>query len=117
MKSRSGKIRKTPLEYHWINDVITIFSGRGENSDWLKNINANPDDVWVRHGFHSFQAHIEILTIENDKLEIVKWYVTKHRRSAKFLFGWKPKLDDPNTTDFSKLLQIISIIRLFPKNE
>jgi len=113
----SGKIRKTPLEYHRINKVITIFSGRGENSDWLKNINANPDDVWVRHGFHSFQARIELLTNKDDKLEIAKWYVTKHGRSAKFLFGWKPKLDDPETTDFSKLLQIISIIRLYPKNE
>lgn len=108
----TGKKRRTPLEYHWINDIITIFSGRGEDAGWLKNLRANPDDVWVRHGFHSFRPHVEIVTDENDKLDIIKWYVTKHKRSAKLLFGWNPKVDNPEATDFSKMLKIVTIIRL-----
>ena len=108
----TGKKRRTPLEYHWINDVITIYSGRGEDSDWLKNLRANPDDVWVRHGFHSFRTHVEIVKEENNKLDIIKWYVTEHKRYAKLLFGWNPKLDDPEATDFSKMLKTITIIRL-----
>ena len=111
----SGKKRKTPLEYHWIDGVITIFSGRGENSDWFKNINVNPDSAWIRHGFHSFQARIEILRDENDKLPVAKWFVTKQQRTAKFLFGWNPKIDDPETTDFSKLLDMITILRVYRK--
>ena len=109
----TGKKRRTPLEYHWIDGVITIFSGRGEDAGWLKNIRANPDDVWVQYGFHSFQPRVEFITDNNDKLNIFKWYVTKHKRSAKLLFGWEPKLDTPETADFSKMLKILTIIRLF----
>ena len=32
---KTGKKRRTPLEYHWIDGIMTIFSGRGENSGWL----------------------------------------------------------------------------------
>ena len=108
----TGKIRRTPLEYHWIDDIITIFSGRGEDSDWLKNLRANPDDAIVKHGFHSFKPQIEIITAYEEKLNTLKWYVTKHKRSAKFLFGWEPKSDDPDTTDFTKLLDTLVMIRL-----
>ena len=34
----SGKKRKTPLEYHRIDGIITIFSGRGNESGWNKMI-------------------------------------------------------------------------------
>ncbi len=113
----SGKIRRTPLEYHWIDNVITIFSGRGEDSDWLKNLRANPNDVMIKHGFHSFQPRIEFITAHDDKLNTIKWYVTEHKRSAKFLFGWRPKIDDPETTDFTKMLDSLVIVRLYRKKE
>jgi deazaflavin-dependent oxidoreductase (nitroreductase family) len=114
---KTGKKRRTPLEYHWIDGSITIFSGRGENSGWLKNIRANPDSVWVRHGFHTFHARVKFMSNENDKLEIAKWYVINHSKSAKMLFGWNPKTDNPETTDFTEFLNIISILRLVPKEK
>jgi deazaflavin-dependent oxidoreductase (nitroreductase family) len=113
---KTGKKRRTPLEYHWIDDVITIFSGRGEDSGWLKNIRQNPESVWVRHGFHSFHAKLEFVSKEPEKLKIIRWYVVKHGRSAKLLFGWDPNRDDPNSTDFSNLINMFVIIRLFPKD-
>ncbi|MBA7535096.1 hypothetical protein ES705_27347 [subsurface metagenome] len=113
----TGKKRRTPLEYHWIDRIITIFSGRGEDSGWLKNMRANPASVWVRHGFHSFPARVEFMSNENDKLKIIRWYVVKHSRSAKMLFGWNKKIDDPESSDFSKLLTTISIIQLFRKEK
>jgi deazaflavin-dependent oxidoreductase (nitroreductase family) len=112
----TGKKRRTPLEYHWIDEIIIIFSGRGEDSGWLKNILANPDSVWVRHGFHSFPAKFEIVLREDEKLKIIKWYVVKHSRSAKFLFGWDRTRDDPKSIDFSNLINMFVIIRLFPKD-
>lgn len=112
----SGKKRRTPLEYHRIDGIITIFSGRGEEADWFKNLRANTESVWVKHGFHSFPASIEIVLDEREKLEIIKWYVVKHSRSAKMLFGWNRKVDNPDSTDFSKLLNSLSIIHLIPKN-
>jgi hypothetical protein len=47
----------------------------------------------------------------------MKWYVVNHGKSAKMLFGWDRKFDDPETTDFSKLLTMITIIRLHRKND
>ncbi|MFX1462083.1 MAG: nitroreductase family deazaflavin-dependent oxidoreductase [Promethearchaeota archaeon] len=108
----TGKKRRTPLEYHWIDGVITIFSGRGEDAGWIKNVRANPDEVRVRHGFHFFKPHVEYVTNEKEMLSIIKWYVLNHNRSAKLLFGWNPKFDDPEKTDFSKMLKTITIIRL-----
>ncbi|MFX0083370.1 MAG: nitroreductase family deazaflavin-dependent oxidoreductase [Candidatus Hodarchaeota archaeon] len=114
---KTGKERRTPLEYHWIDGIITIFSGRGEDSGWLKNIRANPDSVYVRHGFHKFPARIKFMSNENDILKIIRWYVVKHSKSAKMLFGWNKKIDDPKTTDFSKLMDIVLIIQLFDKEK
>ena len=111
MGRKTGKKRKTPLEYHRIEGVITIFSGRGESAGWLKNIRVNPESIWVRHGFHSFQPRVKFVLDDNDKLDIIKWYVVNHKRSAKFLFGWNPKLDNPETINFSKMLNIITILQ------
>jgi len=112
----TGKKRRTPLEYHRIDDAITVFSGRGEKAGWVKNIRANPEQIQIRHGFYSFQPQVEFINNEKEKLEIIKWYVTHHGKSAGMLFGWDRKLDNPATTDFSKILKIISIIRFHPKN-
>ncbi|MFW9877408.1 MAG: hypothetical protein ACFFG0_30330 [Candidatus Thorarchaeota archaeon] len=52
---------------------------------------------------------------EDDKLKLVGWYIVKHSRSAKMLFGWNKRIDDPDSTDFSKLLSMVLIIQLFHK--
>ncbi|MHA1534300.1 MAG: nitroreductase/quinone reductase family protein [Promethearchaeota archaeon] len=51
----TGKKRRTPLEYRRIEGIITIFSSRGEDAGWMKNIRAHPYALIVRHGFHRFQ--------------------------------------------------------------
>jgi len=111
----TGKKRRTPLEYHWIEGTITIFSSRGENAGWIKNMHVYPDDISVRHGFHRFQPQLEFVTNEDQKLNVMKWYVVKHGRAAKMLFGWNPKIDDPKITDFSNMLNMITIIKLHLK--
>jgi deazaflavin-dependent oxidoreductase (nitroreductase family) len=108
---KTGKKRRTPLEYHRIDQIITVFSSRGEEAGWVKNILANPNHILVRHGFHRFQPQVEFISEENQKLEIIKWYVINHGKAAKMLFGWDRKRDDPETTDFSKMLELLSIIR------
>jgi len=106
----TGRKRNTPVEYHWNDGVIIIFSGRGEESDWMKNIRANPDQVWVRHGFHHFKARVEFVS-EEDLGKIMKWYSKKHPKAAKMLVGWDPKKDDPETADFSKLTKLRTAVR------
>ncbi|UCC20481.1 MAG: nitroreductase family deazaflavin-dependent oxidoreductase [Promethearchaeota archaeon] len=113
----SGKKKRTPLEYHRIEGTITVVSARGEEADWLKNMRANPNEVWVKYGFHSFQARVEFVTDEQEILKLIKWYVVKHKRIAKLIFGWNPKLDDPETADFSKLIQLIILVQFHPRTE
>lgn len=111
----SGKKRRTPLEYHWVEGIMTVFSGRGEESGWVKNIRVNPQSVWVRHGFLVYPVEVELITNEVEKLNIVMWYVVNHSRSAKMLFGWDKKMDDPEITDLSILNNSVSIIQLSRK--
>ncbi|MFW9873168.1 MAG: nitroreductase/quinone reductase family protein [Candidatus Thorarchaeota archaeon] len=109
---KTGKVRRTPLEYRRFEDTITIFAARGENATWVKNLRSNPDDVSVYHGFHHFKPRIEFISDIDKKITIMKWYVSKFSKAAKVLFGWDPKKDDLETTDFLKLVNLISIIFL-----
>ncbi|MBY8987054.1 MAG: nitroreductase family deazaflavin-dependent oxidoreductase [Candidatus Lokiarchaeota archaeon] len=108
----TGKKRRTPLEYQRREGIITVFSSLGDDSGWMKNLRANPDTLIVRHGFHRFQPQVEIVRDTDEKLRILKWYIIKHGRSSKMLFGWNPKTDDPESTDFTNLLKLISIVKL-----
>ena len=108
----TGKTRRTPLEYHRIEQDITVFSSWGEEAGWVKNIRANPDALMIRHGFHHFQPKVEIVGNTDEKLRIMKWYLVNHGRSSKTLFGWNPRTDDPETTDYTNLLKMITIVKL-----
>ena len=45
------------------------------------------------------------------KNEFFKWYVSKYPTAAKYLFGWNPKKDVLETTDFSSFSELVEIIR------
>ena len=49
--------------------------------------------------------------------EIFKWFVNKHSGAAKMLFGWDPKIDNPETTNFAPLIDLITIVRLHKKSD
>jgi hypothetical protein len=112
----TGKKRRTPLEYHRINDIITIFSARGVKSGWMKNILKHPSDVKVYCGFHSFCPKIEIMENNEKIIEIIKWYLVNCSRSSKMLFGWDPKNDDLESHDLSVIAKTITIVQLHSKS-
>jgi len=112
---KTGKTRRTPLEYRRYEGTIIIFAARGENAAWLKNMPANPDNVSVMYGFHKFIPRVEIVSDKDQKITIVKWYVTSFSNAAKILFGWNPKHDNLETTNFLKLADLITVI-LFHKD-
>ena len=59
---KTGKTRRTPLEYRRYEDKIVIFAARGENATWIKNMRAHPEDVEITLGFHTFKPHIEFVS-------------------------------------------------------
>ncbi|MFX1534145.1 MAG: nitroreductase/quinone reductase family protein [Promethearchaeota archaeon] len=109
---KSKKKRISPLEYHRIDGVIHIFSGRGEKADWVKNMRKYPDDVKVLAGFRWFNPKVDIIENTTTKVEIMDWYVRKNPRAAKMLVGWDPKRDSPETIDMTPLADLITIVRL-----
>ena len=108
----SGKRCVATLEYHRINGVVHIFSGRGKKSDWFKNLRENPDKVSVKLGFHSSKPEIEIIDDSKEKLEVIRWYVKAHPTYARYLFGWNRSTDDPKSGILEPLVDLIPIIRL-----
>ena len=108
---KSGKERINPLEFIRINGKIHIFCSRGEKSHWFRNMSANPNKAKVQIGFRSFNAHFDVLD-GSESEKVMKTYVKKRGGPAKSLFGWNPKGDDPETADFSSLLNVIKIIRI-----
>ena len=114
---KTGKIRRTPLEFRRYEGTIIIFAARGENATWLKNLRANPEDASVLRGFHKFTPHVEIVSDIDQKITITKWYITKYGRAAKLLFGWDPKNDNKETANFRKLADLLTMVLLHEKVE
>ncbi|MFX1317253.1 MAG: nitroreductase/quinone reductase family protein, partial [Promethearchaeota archaeon] len=80
---KTGKIRRTPLEYRRYEGTIIIFAARGENATWVKNLRSNPEHVSVMYGFHHFKPRIEFISDISQKSIIMKWYVTNFGKAAK----------------------------------
>jgi len=109
---KTGKKRTTPVGYYRRDGVIHIISGRGEKADWLKNIRANPNDVYVQVGFRKYHAKVEIVDDLSERQNFWRWFIKKHQKAAKSFVGWDPKRDNPETTDLSFLIENLPVVRL-----
>jgi deazaflavin-dependent oxidoreductase (nitroreductase family) len=58
---KTGQPRVTPLQFEQLDDVIYIASARGRESDWFKNIQANPI-VHIQMQQREFEATAEPVT-------------------------------------------------------
>lgn len=109
---RTGRTRYTPLEYKVRDGMVHVFVARGEEADWFRNMVADPRGVRVQLGFGSFKPEIEVLNDEAEIKEILRWYVRENPRSAMYLFGWDPKVDDVETADLSPFASMMKIVLL-----
>ena len=109
---KTGKTRVTPIEYRRRKGSLILFSARGQRSDWYRNLVANPEDVKIRMGFHTYEPVIELLTEPKIIEEYLRWYLKEHPRSSRFLFGWDLKRDSLETSDLTSLVNILKIVKL-----
>ena len=109
---KTGKVRRTPLEYRRYEGEVIIFAARGESATWIKNMRAHPDNVVVTIGFHKFKPRIEFISDIFQKVTIMKWYVDNYSKAAKVLFGWDPQKDNLETANFEKLASLTTIVLL-----
>jgi deazaflavin-dependent oxidoreductase (nitroreductase family) len=107
---KTGKLRRNPVEYFKIDNVIYVVSGYGKKAFWFRNIVAHPDEVHVQVGFRSFHAVVEIIE-GKDLEEFFRWLVVKKPKYSKAGFGWNPN-DDPDSADFSNIARLMCVIKL-----
>ncbi|MFW9820511.1 MAG: nitroreductase/quinone reductase family protein [Candidatus Thorarchaeota archaeon] len=109
---KTGKMRRTPLEYRKYEGDILIFAARGENATWVKNLRAYPESVSVLRGFRHFIPIVDRISDTHQKVMILKWYITKFGKAANMLFGWNPKEDNLGDMDLTHLAGLTSIFKL-----
>jgi deazaflavin-dependent oxidoreductase (nitroreductase family) len=108
----SGKSRVTPLEYRKRDGMIILFSARGAQSDWFRNLKTNPDKAKLRIGFKTIIPEVELVSDPDKVEEYLRWYIDKHPRSSHFLFGWDPKKDNLGDIDLSSLVKLMTVVKL-----
>ena len=89
---KSGLLRHTPLEYEYDkeNDRYRIAAGWGGNTDWFKNIKADPK-VYVHVGGRKFEAVAEIATDE----EVAQYMMSVSKRHPRMDQTWNRWSDKP----------------------
>jgi len=110
---KTGRRRRTPLEYHKVNGVIHLLSSRGDKADWIRNIRAYPEDVWVQVGFRSFRARVEIIQDISEIEGFMRWYSRNHPNLARAFYGWDAERDDADTADFSSFAENLTLVRVY----
>lgn len=113
---RTGKTRRTPLEFHRIDNVIHIAAARGEKTDWVRNIRANPNNVKVQVGFRSFHPRVEIVDDLSEKVKFFEWMIKNIPKEAEMGFGWNSKEDNLENADLTPLAEFMTIIKLHKRS-
>jgi len=74
---RSGKKRVTPLQYEMIGADYYLGSARGFKSDWVRNIQINPQ-VEVRVGAKYFQGVAEVISDASRFADLMEVRLERH---------------------------------------
>jgi deazaflavin-dependent oxidoreductase (nitroreductase family) len=74
---KSGKPRVTPLQYEEFDGTFYIGSARGVTSDWLRNIQANPE-VMVRVKDRRFRGEAQVVTDPQKVADFLSLRLQRH---------------------------------------
>jgi len=98
---KTGKPRLTPLEYEYDkeNDRYRIAAGWGGNTDWFRNLKANPR-VHVQVGRRKFDAVAEIASDE----EVAKYMMRVSSRHPRMDRVWNRWSDQPVNGTFASYI-------------
>jgi len=111
---KTGKTRYTPIGYFDISGARYLISAWGMNTGWYKNMQANPENVWIQ--VRSARQHIRPVLLKDPKevLGTLKQLITESPDTATYLFGWDSQTDEIENSDFSPILEQVLLIRLDP---
>jgi deazaflavin-dependent oxidoreductase (nitroreductase family) len=117
---RTGLRRQTVLEvvdYRKEGPEVVVVNGFGPNSDWVRNIEAKPDEevtVGSQHfaASHRFLSEEEAMTVIEDYEHRNRFIAPIIRRGLSWLLGWQYHGTD---NDRRKLVRRIPLIAFWPR--
>ncbi len=114
---KTGKKRITPVlckVFH--TNVLTLYSARGMDADWLKNIQASEKMQFsIQKGFKRMKVQARIVGSTEEKEEHLKYWF-EHMDDAKYIFGYSRRKhgDVTSTEGFKEIANTIEFIQLIP---
>lgn len=112
---KSHRLRRFPVGYFRIGGNIHLLSGWGKDSNWYKNLRANPDDVWLQIGFRNFPVTAQFIEDPAEIKRTIERIVSESPTSARRLFGWDPDHDSLGSSDFSPVIEKVLFVRFIER--
>jgi deazaflavin-dependent oxidoreductase (nitroreductase family) len=114
---KSGTRYRTPLQYEKIDGAYCVGAGRGPNSDWFRNILADPH-VHVQVYPHAFDCMAEPVTDPEKVADFLEYRLKRHPLMIGLMMKFAHKLPmHPSRVQFLELSQSTPLIILHPPQE
>lgn len=114
---RTGKKRRTPtLHNTFYTNVITLYSARGKNADWIRNIRAQKEKiVFIYKGFKRYRAKAIFVDEPEERIKHLQYFCENYN-GAKFVFGYNKKKHEDifKTEDFRLFAQTLEFVQIIP---
>lgn len=106
---KSGLARVTPLQYEEVGGDIYIGSAMGRNSDWFRNIQADPC-VEVRAGKRKFQGTAEVVTDPRRIADYLELRLERHPQMVGLILKMEGLPTKPARSDLEKYAERLSMV-------
>jgi deazaflavin-dependent oxidoreductase (nitroreductase family) len=109
---RTGLQRQTPVNYARVEGEVYCISGYGSNSDWYRNIKADPHvEAWLPEG--RWAAMAEELPIDDAGLPLVRQVLVASGFAAPLFEGIRPRtITDDQLRELAADYRLLHIRRL-----
>ena len=109
----TGKLRITPLQYERIGGSIFVGSSRGLDSDWVRNIQSDPN-VEVRIGSDCWNGFAEVIDNSERVIDFLKIRLQNHPKMVGAMFKSEGLSKDPTTMELVEYASNIVIVEIKP---
>jgi len=110
---RSGKARVTPLQYERVDGALVVGSARGTESDWYRNLLADPR-VEVRAGRTRFTAAAETCTDPARIADFLELRLERHPRMVGRILRLRGVPSPPSRPDLEAYAAGLAMVTLTP---
>lgn len=109
---KSGLLRRTPVNYALVDDVIYCTAAFGSRADWYRNVLADPRvQVWLPDGWYAGEAE-EVPPEDPQRLALMRQVLIASGFAAPLFAGLNPKTASDD--ELAELSAPYRLIRIYP---